>query len=95
MTENTIPGDTDIHDVEANAAGALRAKLFDAMTPGFIAEFDPDEAEEAGAFAEDGLSEADALASVVDFSETTTSRIFVAENDLDFSVVSREAVARG
>ena len=43
-----------------------RDKLIDAMTPGYQAEFDPEEAERAGAFVEDALSEADALASVVD-----------------------------
>ncbi|PKL74948.1 MAG: conjugal transfer protein TraD [Candidatus Melainabacteria bacterium HGW-Melainabacteria-1] len=40
---------------------ALHEKLADALTPGFQPEFDPDEAEHAGAFVEDALSEADAI----------------------------------
>jgi hypothetical protein len=42
-------------------ADIVSEKLGDAETPGFVAEFDPDEAERAGAFNEDALSEADAL----------------------------------
>ena len=49
-----------------NANEALAEKLTDAMTPGFEAEFDPHEAEKAGAFTEDALSEADALDSTID-----------------------------
>lgn len=41
----------------------LRSKLGDAMTPGFIVELDPAEAEAAGAFEEHALTEADALES--------------------------------
>jgi len=49
------------------AADALHEKLTDAeTTPGFEVEFDPEEAEQAGAFEEDALSEADALESSVD-----------------------------
>lgn len=51
---------------DAAAAGSAHEKLVDALTPGFQAEFDPDEAEAAGAFHEDALSEADALASTAD-----------------------------
>jgi hypothetical protein len=47
---------------DAAAAGALREKLTDAA-PGFQAEFDPEEAERAGAFVEDALSEQDAAES--------------------------------
>ena len=47
----------------------IKAKLLDAMTPGFQAEFDPDEAEQAGAFIENALSEEDAMASDVDLLE--------------------------
>ena len=50
-------------DDTANAAAALREKLADAMTPGFQVEFDPEEAEKAGAFPEDALSEQDAAES--------------------------------
>lgn len=42
------------------------AKLQDALTPGFAAEFSPEEAEMAGAFREDALSEADAFDSALD-----------------------------
>ncbi len=50
-------------DDNAAAAGALREKLADAATPGYQAEFDPEEAEHAGAFVEDALSEQDAAES--------------------------------
>jgi hypothetical protein len=53
-------------DDNANADEILNDKLTDAMTPGFAPEFDPDEAERAGAFEEDALSEADALDSCID-----------------------------
>ena len=36
---------------------AVDEKLADAMTPGFVVEFDPDEAERAGIFHEDALDE--------------------------------------
>lgn len=49
---------------------AIKAKLLDAMTPGFQAEFDPDEAEQSGAFIENALSEEDAMASDVDLLAT-------------------------
>ncbi|WP_291863495.1 protein TraD, partial [Accumulibacter sp.] len=58
-------------DDQSNAAGALREKLLDAMTPGYQAEFDPDEAEQAGAFVEDALSEQDAAESDIDLVDTT------------------------
>lgn len=45
------------------ANGPVAEKLQDSLTPGYQAEFDPAEAETAGAFQEDALSEADALAS--------------------------------
>lgn len=61
----THPKETPFDD-PANAAAALHEKLADAMTPGFQAEFDPDEAECAGAFFEDALSEVAALQSVSD-----------------------------
>ena len=57
---------------QANAGGALREKLLDAMTPGYQAEFDPDEAEQAGAFVEDALSEQDAAESDIDLVDTTS-----------------------
>ncbi len=45
----------------------IAEKLLDAQIPGFIAEFDPDEAEQVGAFTEDALSEQDALESDIDW----------------------------
>ena len=58
-------------DDQPNAADALREKLLDAMTPGYQAEFDPDEAEQAGAFVEDALSEQDAAESDIDLLDAT------------------------
>ena len=53
-----------------DAATAVREvveeKLADVQTPGFQAEFDPDEAELAGAFVEDALSAQDAAESSSD-----------------------------
>ena len=61
-------------DEAAAGAEALREKLIDAQTPGYQAEFDPDEADRAGAFAEDALSESDALASTDDLADLSASR---------------------
>lgn len=47
-------------------ADTVHDKLVDALVPNFQAEFDPIEAEIAGAFVEDALSEADAEASTLD-----------------------------
>jgi hypothetical protein len=61
---NTNDSTSDLSDVAEGRLGAadiVSEKLSDAQTPGFFAEFDPDEAEHAGAFSEDALSEADAL----------------------------------
>ncbi len=57
--------------VDAAAAGreAVREKMKDALTPGFQVEFAPDEAELAGAFVEDALSEQDAAESGDDLVE--------------------------
>ena len=57
--------------VDAAAAGreVVREKMNDALTPGFQVEFDPDEAERAGAFVEDALSEQDAAESGDDLVE--------------------------
>ena len=51
---------------EGDAVDVLAEKLTDAMVPGAIVEFDPEEAERAGAFVEDALSESDALESDID-----------------------------
>lgn len=58
-------------DDERNAADALREKLIDAQTPGYQAEFDPEEAERAGAFVEDALTEDEAAASYIDLIDAT------------------------
>ncbi|MCU7799621.1 MAG: conjugal transfer protein TraD [gamma proteobacterium symbiont of Lucinoma myriamae] len=44
----------------------VHEKLKDSLTPGYKAEFDPEEAEAAGAFMEDALSEQDAEESNID-----------------------------
>ena len=44
----------------------IKEKLLDAETPGFEAEFSPDEADSLGAFEETALSEKDAMDSVID-----------------------------
>lgn len=69
MNTPELPNDETSFDDAANAAAALREKLADAETPGFQAEFDPDEAARAGAFAEDALSEADALDTAIDLTD--------------------------
>ena len=58
--DNTIPDDA------TSAAAALRDKLTDLLIPGYSVEFDPDEADQAGAFHEDALSEQDAAESCLD-----------------------------
>lgn len=70
MTQANETNDMIIDD-KAAAAAALAEKLTDAMTPGYQAEFDPDEAERAGAFAEDALSEKDAAESDIDLVDAT------------------------
>ena len=62
QADDVLPELSAIDD-NAAAAGALREKLNDAATPGYQAEFDPEEAERAGAFVEDALSEQDAAES--------------------------------
>ena len=64
--ENQNPNESFPELFDIGAADALVEKLADAMTPGYVAECDPIEAERAGAFAEDAMSEADALASGID-----------------------------
>jgi hypothetical protein len=61
-----------IFNATRDAAEALREKLADADTPGYQAEFDPEEAELVGAFIEDALSEQDAMESSVDLLEAET-----------------------
>ena len=72
MKDPTIPSnlnnaiDDTMFDDQANADAAFFEKLADAQIPGYQAEFDPDEAERAGAFVEDAMSEQDALESQID-----------------------------
>ena len=67
----------------------LISKLADAMTPGFIAEFDPAEAEAAGAFEERALSEADALESAGD---AVSLELFAMSDSKPFHVRVAEAL---
>jgi len=56
---------------EENAQqAAILEKLTDSLIPGLQVEFDPEEAEQAGAFVEDALSEEDALESSIDLMDT-------------------------
>ena len=60
-----VPNTPETHESDENvdvpgAPDTVSEKLDDIMTPGFQAEFDPEEAESAGAFSEDALSEDDA-----------------------------------
>ena len=64
-TADSLPNLPEIDDA-ATAAEGVHEKLTDAMTPGYQAEFDPEEAERAGAFVEDALSEQDATESAAD-----------------------------
>ncbi|SEN34878.1 hypothetical protein [Nitrosomonas marina] len=57
--------DSNLNDREMRRQ-VVAQKLIDTHTPGFQAEFDPDEAELLGAFKEDALSENDALDSSID-----------------------------
>jgi hypothetical protein len=62
---------TDFQDTvpEGEAADPVVVKLTDAMTPGAQIEFDPAEAEQAGAFQEQAMSLADAEAATDDVAE--------------------------
>lgn len=53
-------------DDETNEGRVLDEKLIDALTPGLLITFDPNEASRAGAFMEDALSEVDAFESNAD-----------------------------
>lgn len=52
--------------VGADEPSTVSEKLNDALTPGAEIEFDPDEAEQAGAFEEDALTASDAADSLED-----------------------------
>ncbi len=66
MNTKDINDNNPLYEGDSEDA-ALLEKLADALIPGFHAEFDPDEAEQVGAFQEDALTEQDALDSVVDW----------------------------
>lgn len=61
MKSNIENNQSSIFDDEANANDVVKQKLSDIGTPGYQAEFDPAEAEKAGAFEEDAITEEDAL----------------------------------
>lgn len=73
MSQPNKPQQTDPAMAPADDAheGTLMVheKLLDALTPGFQAEFDPEEADRVGAFSEDALAEQDALASSDDLKD--------------------------
>lgn len=66
MTTETVPEAFAVLNQTAADANALHEKLADALTPCFQAELDPEEAEHAGAFLENALSEQDAADSADD-----------------------------
>lgn len=66
IPQSSSPPDANETSVADAPQNPVHAKLADALVPGFQAEFDPEEAEAAGAFEEDALSEADALDSAAD-----------------------------
>jgi hypothetical protein len=72
MTTEQNKGFGEMIAPNESAEDVIKAKLLDAMTPGFQAEFDPEEADQAGAFIEDALSEGDAMASDIDLLEPMT-----------------------
>ena len=61
-----IEGSNDSIDDLEIMDQVIKEKLLDAETPGFEAEFSPDEADSLGAFEETALTEKDALDSVID-----------------------------
>ncbi len=64
MQNQETPSDTI--PMPPTKSDIISDKLRDMETPGFEAEFDPDEAEALGAFPEDALSEEDARESSTD-----------------------------
>ncbi len=70
MSNETMNHETNDNLADLVPAGdAISDKLADALTPGYQAEFDPDEAERAGAFIEDALTEQDAAESGDDLAD--------------------------
>jgi hypothetical protein len=76
MSQQDRTGPDDMIPCDAaNAAAALRDKLTDLLIPGYSVEFDPDEAEQAGAFQEDAISEEDAADSCLDLVDGAAAAI--------------------
>ncbi len=65
QTDTAVASAHDAHD----GTLMVHEKLLDALTPGFQAEFDPEEADRVGAFSEDALDEKDALDSSDDLKD--------------------------
>lgn len=57
MVQETFDPLVSVIDDLETATAALREKMVDACVPGYRAEFAPDEADLAGAFIEDALTE--------------------------------------
>jgi hypothetical protein len=72
MNDNPKVSGAAANDV-ATPVDVVIEKLTDAEVPGYQAEFDPSEAERAGAFIEDALSEDDAFDSAGDVSTAAGS----------------------
>ena len=70
MDERDSQADAAMAEAQAMAA-VLREKLGDAAVPGGLAEFAPDEAEQAGSFVEDAVDEQDAAAGVIDLADAS------------------------
>lgn len=62
-------GQDVVFNAKEDASQALREKLEDMETPGYLVEFDPEEADLVGAFLEDAMSEEDARESAIDLVE--------------------------
>lgn len=71
MSENNVVSivTPDNELIPSGSSGAVAEKLADAMIPGYVVEFDPEEAEQAGAFVEDALTEEDALEGTADLAD--------------------------
>lgn len=59
---------TNVDTAEQLDQEALQAKLRDTQIPGYLVPFDPEEAEQLGAFVEDAMTEAEAADSSTDIS---------------------------
>lgn len=65
-TERTTVKNRTAEEDHKTMNQVIKEKLLDMETPGFQAEFTPDEADLLGAFEETALTEQDALDSVID-----------------------------